>query len=467
MFKSSTIFGKLFFTFIGIILISFLLFTTISYVIFKKDIDARHTQNINVHVDKVIDVMNLATKEGWSQGMIRSSFDLVGSGNGQNISYYFYDKNGQLLYEAGKRFTGFSVEKSIVKKVLAGQEERTTFKMPNHKRASLAGLPLKNSQQEKGIIIVVSDVDEGFQKGSILFLIACLATILVVACMIFIISKRITTPLKRMNKVARSIAEGDFEQRVQVESKDEIGELAETLNFMAGELAGVETMRRDFVANVSHDLRTPLTSLDGFLTALLDGTIPKEKERHYIMMMKEQTERQIRLVADLLDLARMEANQLQINPSHFNLAEEVRKMIARMDPELTKRKVEIHFITDETADIHVFADRDQIERVIINLIQNALQFSPEGSTIGVSLEIKDESAVLTVKDHGPGIKKENVNYIWQRFYKEDEARTKQIGTGIGLSIVKQILELHDTTIHVASEVGKGTTFWFNLPLKKG
>ncbi|MCL6571537.1 MAG: HAMP domain-containing protein, partial [Bacillus sp. (in: Bacteria)] len=241
MFKSSTIFGKLFFTFIGIMLISFLLFTTISYVIFKKDIDASHTQNINVHVDKVKDVLNKATEEGWSQAMKKSTFDLIGSGNGQNISYYFYSKDGELLYKAGKRFTGFTVEESIVKKVLAGQEERTTFKMGNHKRASLAALPLENANQEKAIIIVVSNVDEDFQSGSILFLIACLATIIVVACMIFIISKRITTPLKKMSKVAKSIAEGDFEQRVRVESKDEIGELAETFNFMAGELAGVET----------------------------------------------------------------------------------------------------------------------------------------------------------------------------------------------------------------------------------
>lgn len=443
-----------------------MLFTTISYFIFKKDIEARHTQTINEHVGNVIDVMNKANKEGWSQGMKRSTFDLIGSGNGQNISYYFYGENGQLLYEAGKKFSGFTVEKKIVTKVLKGQEERTIFKMSNHKRASLVALPLENSSREKAIIIVVSNVDQDLRNGSILFLIALIATILVVAGMIFIISKRITTPLKNMSKVARSIAEGDFEQRVNVKTKDEIGELGETFNFMAGELAGVETMRRDFVANVSHDLRTPLTSLHGFLIALLDGTIPKEKEQYYIKMMKEQTERQIRLVADLLDLARMEAKQLQINPSHFNLSEEVRKMIGRMDPEFTKRKIEIQFITDETHDIHVFADRDQIERVIINLIQNALQFSPKNSMIDVSLERQDDSAVLTVKDYGPGIKKENVKYIWQRFYKEDEARTRQVGTGIGLSIVKQILELHHTTIHVDSEEGKGTTFWFKLPLKK-
>jgi signal transduction histidine kinase len=468
MFKSTTIFGKLFFTFIGIILISFLLFTTISYIIFKKDIEERHTKTINEHVDNVINVMDKANKEGWSQEMKKSTFDLIGSGSGQNITYYFYSKSGQLLYEAGKKFSGFTVEKKIVSKALAGQDERKTFKMPHNKRAFLVALPIENSSSEKAIIFVVSNVDQDFHNGSLLFLIAALATILVVAVMIFIISKRITTPLKNMSMVARSIAEGDFEQRVKVKTTDEIGELAETFNFMAGELAGVETMRRDFVANISHDLRTPLTSLHGFLIALLDGTIPKEQEQYYIKIMKEQTERQIRLVADLLDLARMEAKQLEIYPRQFNLSEEVRKMIGRMDPELTKRKVEIQFISDETSDIHVFADRDQINRVVINLIQNAIQFSLKKSIIEVFLVTQDEddSAIFTVKDYGPGIKKDNLKYIWQRFYKEDEARTMQVGTGIGLSIVKQILELHHTTIHVESEEGKGTTFWFKLPLNK-
>lgn len=466
MFKTKTIFGKLFFTFIGIILISFLLLSTISYFIFKKDIEERHTQNINEYVDNVIDVISKANKAGWSQEMKKSTFDLIGSTNGQNTTYFFYGENGHLLYEAGIKISGFTVEKKIVSKVLYGQEARTTLKMSNHNRASLVALPIKNSNREKAVIIVISNVDQSFRNGSLLFLIAVIATILVVAGMIFIISKRITTPLKNMSMIARSIAEGNFEQRVKVQSKDEIGKLAETFNFMAGELSGVEKMRRDFVANVSHDLRTPLTSLQGFLTALLDGTIPKEKEQSYIRIMKEQTELQIRLVADLLDLARMEAKQLQIFPSNYNLSEEIRRIIGRMDPELTKRKVEIQFISDETSDIHVFADRDQIDRVMINLIQNAIQFSPENSMIEVILDSQDESAVLTVKDYGPGIKDENLNYIWQRFYKEDEARTRKVGTGIGLSIVKQILELHHTTIHVESKVGKGTAFIFKLPLKK-
>lgn len=434
---------------------------------FKKDITARHTQYINEYIGDVQDVMNKANQAGWSEEMKKSTFDLIGSGQGQNITYYFYGENGQFLYKAGIKLNDFQVNKDMVKKVLKGQEIRTTFKMQNHKRASLVGIPIENSHREKAMIIVVHNVDQDLRNVSLLLLIAVIATVLVIATMIFIISKKITTPLKNMSKVARSLAEGDFEQRVKVKSKDEIGELAETFNFMARELAGVEKMRRDFVANVSHDLRTPLTSLHGFLTALLDGTIPKKKEQHYIKIMKEQTERQIKLVADLLDLARMESKQLEIYPSDFNLSEEVRLMIGRMDPELTKSKVEIQFITDETREIHAFADRDQIDRVIINLIQNAIQFSPENSTIEVILvSIADDFAQLTVKDFGPGIKKENLKYIWQRFYKEDEARTKQVGTGIGLSIVKEILELHHTTIQVDSEKGKGTSFWFTLPIKK-
>ncbi len=434
---------------------------------FKKDITTRHTQYINEYISDVQDVMNKANQEGWSQGMKKSTFDLIGSGQGQNLTYYFYGENGQLLYKAGIKVSGFTANKEMISKVIKGQEIRTTFKMLNHKRASLVGIPIENSNQEKAMIIVVHNVDQDLRNVSLLLLIAVIATILVIAIMIFIISKKITTPLKKMSKVARSLAEGDFEQRVKVKSNDEIGELAKNLNFMAGELAGVEKMRRDFVANVSHDLRTPLTSLHGFLTALLDGTIPKKKEQHYIKIMKEQTERQIKLVADLLDLARMESKQLEIYPSDFNLSEEVRLVIGRMDPELTKSKVEIQFITDETRDIYVFADRDQIDRVIINLIQNAIQFSPENSTIEVILvSVEDDFAKLTVKDFGPGIKKENLKYIWQRFYKEDEARTKQVGTGIGLSIVKEILELHHTTIQVDSEEGKGTSFWFKLQIKK-
>jgi signal transduction histidine kinase len=266
-----------------------------------------------------------------------------------------------------------------------------------------------------------------------------------------------------MNRVALHIAKGQFDQRVQIKSRDELGELGETLNYMAQELAGLDQMRKDFVANVSHDLRSPLTSIHGFVRAFLDDTIPNERKRHYFTIMKEQTERMIKLVNDLLDMARIEAGQLEISPVIFNFSELVRQVVARMEPEFVKKQVNVELISEEAQDIHVFADSDRIDQVIFNLIQNAVQFSSPDSSVEVILK-KEEQAVVSIRDYGPGIRQEDIESIWERFYKADRARTKKAGSGLGLSIVKHILDLHQRPIHVKSEVGNGSIFTFTLPI---
>jgi signal transduction histidine kinase len=232
---------------------------------------------------------------------------------------------------------------------------------------------------------------------------------------------------------------------------------------MAQELASQDQMRKDFVANVSHDLRSPLTSIHGFVRAFLDGTIPNERKHHYFSVMKEQTERMIKLVNDLLDMARIEAGQCEIRPVTFNLTELVRQILARMEPEFGNKQVNVELISEETPDIHVFADPDRIDQVIVNLIQNAVQFSPRNSAVEVIL-IKEEQALVSIRDYGPGMRQEEIEFIWERFYKADKARTKQTGTGLGLYIVKHILDLHQSSIHVKSEEGNGSIFTFTLPI---
>jgi signal transduction histidine kinase len=239
--------------------------------------------------------------------------------------------------------------------------------------------------------------------------------------------------------------------------------LGETFNYMAAELAGLDQMRKDFVANVSHDLRSPLTSIHGFVRAFLDETIPNERKHHYLLIMNEQTERMMKLVNDLLDLARIEAGQVEIRPAIFNVSELVRQVVARMEPEWMKKQVTVEVPSEEAQDIYVCADLDRIDQVIANLLQNAIQFSPPHSSIEVMVK-KEAQAVVSVRDDGPGIRQEDLESIWERFYKADRARTKQVGTGIGLSIVKHILDLHHSPIDVQSEVGKGSTFTFRLPL---
>src|SRR5262249_52203007 len=279
----------------------------------------------------------------------------------------------------------------------------------------------------------------------------------------FFLPRRITAPLREMQRVGLRIARGDFEQRVTIKTHDEVGALAEAFNAMATELASLDQMRKEFVANVSHDLRSPLTSMHGFVRAFLDETVPPERQRQYLTLMEAQTKRMIKLVNDLLDLARLEAGQLDIRPASFNLSELVRQVVARLEPEGEKKQVTLEVLAEQAADLCVWADPDRIEQVLVNLVQNAIHFSCPESCVEVRVS-QAAQAVVSVRDAGPGIKPEDLEAIWQRFYKADPARTTPAGTGIGLSIVKHILDLHHSPIFVHSEVGKGATFTFYLPL---
>ncbi len=302
-----------------------------------------------------------------------------------------------------------------------------------------------------------------FQSHISLLGLASIISIAVTALFAYYLSKRITAPLREMNRVAIHIAKGHFDERVKINTQDELEELGQTFNEMAEALAGLDQMRKDFVANVSHDLRSPLTTIHGFATALLDGTVPDERKRHYFTIMKEQTERTIKLVNDLLDMARIEAGQFEIRSVAFNLSELVRQVLARLEPGFTNKQVNVDLISEEDQDIYAFADPERIDQVVGNLVLNAVQFSPPNSSVEVILK-EEEQAVVSVRDQGPGIRPEDMESIWERFYKADKARSKESGSGIGLSIVKHILNLHESRIHVESEVGKGSTFTFGLPI---
>ncbi|MCL6442122.1 MAG: HAMP domain-containing histidine kinase [Alicyclobacillus sp.] len=301
------------------------------------------------------------------------------------------------------------------------------------------------------------------QSHAYLLGLASIISIAVSAMFAYYLSKRITAPLRELNRVALQIAKGQFDQRVTINTHDELEELGHTFNDMAQALASLDQMRKDFVANVSHDLRSPLTSIHGFATAFLDGTVPDERKRHYFTIMKEQTERMMKLVNDLLDVARIETGQFEIRPITFNLSELVRQVVARLEPGFASKRVNVDLISEENQDTYVFADPDRIDQVIVNLIQNAVQVSRQNSSVEVIVK-KEEQAVVSIRDYGPGISQEEMQSIWERFYKADKARTKESGTGIGLSIVKHILDLHQSPIHVESKVGKGSTFTFTLPV---
>ncbi len=295
------------------------------------------------------------------------------------------------------------------------------------------------------------------------FILAAVMSIGII--LVYLSSRKIISPLLQMNEAAKIIAGGNFEQRVEIQTEDEVGQLAESFNHMAESLNKYETVRREFIANVSHDLRSPLTSMQGFLNAILDGTIPKEKQEHYLNIVLEETKRLTKLTNDIVELSKAQTSTITLEKSRFDINALIRESIERLEPRLQQKNMKINGIFAEK-ETFVEADKDKIARVLYNLVDNAIKFSLQEGEIEIETVLKQNKKVfVSVTDHGKGISEEEQKYIFDRFYKADTSRGKdKTGSGLGLSIVREFLLAHGENVGVKSEEQKGTTFTFSLKL---
>ena len=281
----------------------------------------------------------------------------------------------------------------------------------------------------------------------------------------FLTAKHVALPLVVMNRAAKIIANGDFEQRVEIRSNDEVGELAESFNHMAESLQAHEKVQKDFIANISHDLRSPLTSMNGFLTAMLDGTIPSEKQEKYLKIVLEETNRLSRMTQGIVELSRAQSSAILLEETNFDINGLIRSNIEMLEPQLKEKQVRIRAIYDEELTM-VRGDKDKISRVLQNLLSNAAKFSPECGVIEVETTLQGKKKVLvSIKDEGPGISQEDQKYVFDRFFKSDTTRNEdKVGSGIGLAIATEFMLAHGENITVTSEEGKGAIFAFSLKL---
>lgn len=287
--------------------------------------------------------------------------------------------------------------------------------------------------------------------------------IFISAIIIYYFSDRILIrPLNKINKTAKSIAKGEFDKRVNLESDDEIGDLAVSFNYMADSLQNLEDMRRSFIANISHELRSPMTSINGFITGMIDGTIPQERWTYYLNIVHDEIKRLMRLINEILDLARIESGEFSVNMGVFDLNELIRQRIIKFEEKINKKNIEVNVKLIENR-LNVKGDKDRIDQVLTNLIDNAIKFVKSEGLIEIKTEIRDRKVLVHVYNNGPAIPKEEIKYIWDRFHKVDKARQKGGGTGLGLSIVRQIVNKHGETIWVESG-DFGTRFSFTLSL---
>lgn len=280
---------------------------------------------------------------------------------------------------------------------------------------------------------------------------------------LYFMTKKITSPVNLMAKAAASMSKGDFSQRIPVSGDDEISELAEAFNAMSNSLTQLESMRRSFIANVSHELRTPMTTIGGFIDGIQDGTIPPEKQSYYLGIVSAEIKRLSRLVQSMLGLARLESGEQKVKPTEFRLSELVCDVMLSQEQRIEAGKINIEGL-DVGGNITVKADRDLIYQAVFNIVDNAIKFTPENGTISVSLDDDGKNVHLAIRNDGKGIKPDDMQFIFDRFYKSDKSRSvNKEGTGLGLYIVKTIVDIHKGNVTVSSQPDKYTEFVITLP----
>lgn len=326
-------------------------------------------------------------------------------------------------------------------------------------------VPITSDYKVKGYVVIHYPIEliieSSYSLLNISYVILSILLLLSIIILIFF-TEIVYRPLCKITTATEQYASGNMHYEFTVDSNDEIGYLAACLSYMAKEIARSEDDQKKFVANVSHDFRSPLTSIRGYLEAMLDGTIPPEMHEKYLNIVLNETDRLTKLTNGLLTLNNLNTKGMLLNKTHFDINQTIRNTVATCEGTCRKKNIMIELIlTGET--LYVQADMEKIQQVLYNLIDNAIKFSHNDSIITVETAEKKNKIFVSVKDTGIGIPKEDIKQIWDRFYKSDSSRGKdKKGTGLGLSITKEIITAHNENINVISTPGEGTEFIFSL-----
>ncbi|RXJ00249.1 HAMP domain-containing protein [Anaerobacillus alkaliphilus] len=392
---------------------------------------------------------------------------------------WIFNKDGKIIATSTQDEVsiGKSVATSIVERVLRGENVVSRLKFEGLSEPMLSVVvPWGKKDHVYGGIVLhapLRGLNEIIAKTRETILWATLFGMLFSTAMVSYLSWTISRPLQQIDRAAARMALGNFEERIDISSEDEIGDLAGTINMMAKKLAKIDeerqridNIRNDFLANISHELRTPLTTMQGFLEALQDGLIEEEARQKYYDVMYDETTHMNRLVDDLMDLIKLENKEITLSKYHIDPKTILEKAKMKFEREANEKEVELHLMINGPLP-KAYTDPVRFEQIINNLLKNAVKFTEQGE-ITITAEEEEDYLLVTIADSGIGISEMDQELIWERFYKVDRGRSRQNkGTGLGLAIVKKLVELHDGKINVESKIGKGTTFKIWIPSVKG
>ena len=339
--------------------------------------------------------------------------------------------------------------------------KKEVFKVDN---ASIKGYvkAIYEDGEIDGYMIMLMQNESERNFNMFIIWITVIIEIIISAIVIKIVTNQIIIrPINNINNVAKRLAKGEVEKRVVVNCNNEIGELAESFNMMAECLEKSDTKRREFISNVSHELRSPITSIKGFIGGILDGVIPRDRENYYLKIVYDEIDRLARLVNDLLDMSAMESGKFNLAITEFDINQVISLCILNLEHKIQEKGLNVK-ATFYNNGAYVLGDRDRIIQVVTNIIENSIKYSNDDGEIKIDVYSKGEKIYVDIFNSGECIEEKELNKIWDRFYKSDKSRTNKLSTGLGLPIVRSILSQHNEDIWVKNIEGKGVSFIFTL-----
>ena len=484
-FSHQSLFTKFLSVFVAMVLICFLLLGVTLGVFLsnywssqKEQLLSSNAKNIANTTSSVLS-SRIQTDASGSIAMICSNLSMISDAISADI--YITDTSGNIIlckdvitqnYSISNNgrcslHGGYTIPQEVIDEAKKGDYfAKTTLNGVYMKKQLVAAEPVKVGEETAAVVFAVAPMTAGFTNYATnilkMFIFACLMAFSVGFIAVYFLTASLIKPLHDMSEATKAYAEGDFGPRVKVKGDDELAELVRAFNKMASDLSLLESSRRSFVANVSHELKTPMTTIGGFIDGILDGTSPESQQKHYLSIVSDETKRLSRLVTAMLNMSKIEAGELKLNPKAFDISAEIFNVLLSFEQIIERKHIEISGL-DRLHSVTVTADEDMIHQVIYNLVDNAVKFTENG-TISVFADDDENATLIKVVNTGAGISSEEREKIFERFYKVDKSRSYDVkGAGLGLYICKTIVEMHGGSIGCNSEEGKYTEFWFTIP----
>lgn len=445
-----TLYVRIIGTFLAVIIFSLLSSFFIGLFIFKKEINHVGQNDMIAIGEEIIRLYEQARPDdhdAFIKRMVKVSAHPI----------QIYDDSGNVTQYGLKNTKNVEVEPEAVRQVLGGEYYRS----PREVEQTFIGIPFPFEGEPHAMFMQYSSQNEDITNR--MMLLVLLLGLLIGSLCILIAARYLVKPLQALTHATKRLAKGDFDVEIKSKHPDEMGVLTQSFNEMASELKQLEQMRQDFVSNVSHEIQTPLTSISGFAMAMKNSSLVAESDRNYYLdIIIAESGRLSRLSDNLLKLASLDSEQHPFEAITYNLDEQIRQIVVTCEPQWSAKGIHIDLEMADT--VKITADQDQLNQVWMNLLGNSIKFTPEGGHIEISITHSENEIFFKISDSGIGIAPEQLDYVFERFYKTDRSRNRSNGgNGLGLAIAKKIVTLHHGSIEMQSQVGRGTTVIVQLP----